>query len=135
GFNDVRGVVNLKSSAPDAELAKLKDVVDARSRVAGSASSRSGLGAACRQGGKRDNRQIEPRDLRRPHRDAPLRPPRPRGDRFQRTGKWAISAPSKARCRVGRGASWATWRGLAGNGKCGRADQTARTTPPAIRCN
>jgi uncharacterized OsmC-like protein len=28
GFNDVRGVVNLKSSAPDAELAKLKDVVD-----------------------------------------------------------------------------------------------------------
>ena len=29
GFNDVRGVVNLKSSAPDAELAKLKDVVDA----------------------------------------------------------------------------------------------------------
>jgi uncharacterized OsmC-like protein len=28
GFNDLRGVVNLKSSAPDAELAKLKDVVD-----------------------------------------------------------------------------------------------------------
>ena len=26
GFNDVRGVVNLKSSAPDAELAKLKDM-------------------------------------------------------------------------------------------------------------
>jgi putative redox protein len=29
GFNDVRGVVNLKSSAPAADLAKLKDVVDA----------------------------------------------------------------------------------------------------------
>jgi uncharacterized OsmC-like protein len=28
GFNDVRGVVNLKSSAPAAELAKLKEVVD-----------------------------------------------------------------------------------------------------------
>ena len=33
GFNDVRGVVNLKSSAPDAELAKLKDVVDAHCPV------------------------------------------------------------------------------------------------------
>src|SRR6202046_633316 len=29
GFNNVRGVVNLKSSAPAAELAKLKDAVDA----------------------------------------------------------------------------------------------------------
>ena len=33
GFNDLRGVVNLKSSAPDAELAKLKDVVDAHCPV------------------------------------------------------------------------------------------------------
>jgi uncharacterized OsmC-like protein len=33
GFNDVRGVVNLKSSAPDAEPAKLKDVVDAHCPV------------------------------------------------------------------------------------------------------
>ena len=28
GFSDIRGVVNLKSSAPAAELAKLKEVVD-----------------------------------------------------------------------------------------------------------
>jgi putative redox protein len=33
GFSDVRGVVNLKSSAPAAELAKLKDVVDAHCPV------------------------------------------------------------------------------------------------------
>jgi putative redox protein len=33
GFNDVRGVVNLKSSAPAADLAKLKDVVDAHCPV------------------------------------------------------------------------------------------------------
>src|ERR1700730_1551496 len=33
GFNEVRGVVNLKSSAPAAELAKLKDVVDAHCPV------------------------------------------------------------------------------------------------------
>jgi putative redox protein len=31
GFNDVRGTVQLKSSAPEAELAKLKEVVDAHS--------------------------------------------------------------------------------------------------------
>jgi len=29
GFNEVRGIVNLKSSAPAANLTKLKDVVDA----------------------------------------------------------------------------------------------------------
>ncbi len=33
GFNDVHGVVNLKSSAPAAELAKLKEVVDAHCPV------------------------------------------------------------------------------------------------------
>jgi len=33
GFKDVRGVVHLKSSAPAAELAKLKDVVDAHCPV------------------------------------------------------------------------------------------------------
>ena len=33
GFNDVRGVVNLKSSAPASELAKLKAVVDAHCPV------------------------------------------------------------------------------------------------------
>jgi len=33
GFNDVRGVVNLKSSAPAADLAKLKEVVDAHCPV------------------------------------------------------------------------------------------------------
>ena len=33
GFNDVRGVVNLKSSASASELAKLKDVVDAHCPV------------------------------------------------------------------------------------------------------
>jgi uncharacterized OsmC-like protein len=33
GFNEVRGVVNLKSSAPAADLAKLKDVVDAHCPV------------------------------------------------------------------------------------------------------
>jgi len=33
GFNDVRGVVNLKSSASASELAKLKDVVDAQCPV------------------------------------------------------------------------------------------------------
>ena len=33
GFNDVRGVVNLKSSASAADLAKLKDVVDAHCPV------------------------------------------------------------------------------------------------------
>jgi uncharacterized OsmC-like protein len=33
GFNQVRGVVNLKSSAPAADLAKLKDAVDAHCPV------------------------------------------------------------------------------------------------------
>ena len=33
GFNEVRGVVNLKSSAPAADLAKLKEVVDAHCPV------------------------------------------------------------------------------------------------------
>ena len=33
GFSEVRGVVNLKSSAPAAELAKLKEVVDAHCPV------------------------------------------------------------------------------------------------------
>ena len=33
GFNNVRGVVNLKSSAPAADLAKLKEVVDAHCPV------------------------------------------------------------------------------------------------------
>jgi putative redox protein len=33
GFNDVRGTVNLKSSAPPADLAKLKEVVDAHCPV------------------------------------------------------------------------------------------------------
>jgi len=33
GFSDVRGTVNLKSSAPAAELAKLKEVVDAHCPV------------------------------------------------------------------------------------------------------
>jgi putative redox protein len=33
GFNNVRGTVNLKSSAPAAELAKLKEVVDAHCPV------------------------------------------------------------------------------------------------------
>src|SRR6476659_4658724 len=33
GFNDVRGTVQLKSSAPEAELAKLKEVVDAHCPV------------------------------------------------------------------------------------------------------
>lgn len=33
GFNDVRGVVNLKSSAPASDLAKLKEVVDAHCPV------------------------------------------------------------------------------------------------------
>ena len=33
GFNDVRGTVNLKSSAPAADLAKLKEVVDAHCPV------------------------------------------------------------------------------------------------------
>jgi hypothetical protein len=33
GFNEVRGVVNLKSSASPADLAKLKEVVDAHCPV------------------------------------------------------------------------------------------------------
>ena len=33
GFDAVRGVVNLKSSAPAADLAKLKEVVDAHCPV------------------------------------------------------------------------------------------------------
>jgi putative redox protein len=33
GFKEVRGIVNLKSSAPAADLAKLKDVVDAHCPV------------------------------------------------------------------------------------------------------
>jgi putative redox protein len=33
GFNEVRGVVNLKSSAPAADLVKLKDVVDSHCPV------------------------------------------------------------------------------------------------------
>jgi hypothetical protein len=33
GFNDVRGTVHLKSSAPAADLAKLKEVVDAHCPV------------------------------------------------------------------------------------------------------
>jgi putative redox protein len=33
GFNDVRGTVHLKSSAPAADLAKLKEVVDSHCPV------------------------------------------------------------------------------------------------------
>src|SRR6478735_12265479 len=33
GFNEVRGIVNLKSSAPAADLAKLKEIVDAHCPV------------------------------------------------------------------------------------------------------